>query len=242
MFWTLMNSPRMVFAPEDGTGTGDAGAGNAAVPAADGGSSVLTGDPAGDNPPADAGDQGQTGGDQGQSEGGDQNDDQGDDPLDTVPEDGTYALTMPEGVEVDQQLLDALSPDFKEMGLTTKQAQTLADKFIAAQQAKAEAQAGQFAETVAGWADQAKKDPEIGGAKWDGTVKNATTIVSRFGSPALKEFLNSSGAGNHPEMIRFMAKVGAVIGEDNPAISENPGRMQAKDTASILYPDDKPKG
>lgn len=164
------------------------------------------------------------------------------DPADTVPDDGKYALTMPDGIEVDQALLDELSPEFKSMGLTQKQAQALADKFITAQNKKGEAQAQAWAKTINDWVDQAKADPEIGGVKWDGTVKNASGVVARFGTPGFKDYLNASGAGNHPEMIRFMAKVGAMIGEDRPAISENPGKKIAQDTAAILYPDDQPKG
>lgn len=165
-----------------------------------------------------------------------------DDPSDKVPEDGKYALTMPEGVEVDQELLDELSPEFKAAGLTGKQAQALTDKFIAKQQARMKAQGEGWAKTVSGWVDEAKKDPEIGGAKWDGTVKSASGVVNKYGTPGLKEYLNASGGGNHPEMIRFMATVGALIGEDNPAISENPGKKVKADTAETLYPDDKPKG
>lgn len=161
-----------------------------------------------------------------------------DDPADKVPEDGKYDLKMPEGMEVDQELLEQFSPEFKELGLTNKQAQQLADKFIAREQAKA----ANWAKEVSGWADKAMADAEIGGAKWDDTVKTASGVVNRFGTPELKQYLNSSGGGNHPEMIRFMAKVGAVIGEDDPAISESPGKGAEKDTASILYPDDKPKG
>jgi len=234
MFWILKNKGP-VFNAEDGTGAAAPEGGEAAA------ASVLTTEATeGDTPPAAGEGEGQT---QGQTEGEGEGEGEGTpDPSDIVPEDGKYALTMPEGVEVDQELLDALSPEFKELGLTTKQAQALADKFIASQQAKVEGAQAKFAETVSNWVDQAKKDPEIGGAKWDGTVKNASGVVSRFGTPELKEFLNTSGAGNHPELIRFMAKVGAMIGEDNPAISENPGRVQTKDTASILYPDDKPKG
>lgn len=164
------------------------------------------------------------------------------DPLDVVPADGKYALTMPEGVTVDQALLDELSPEFKAAGLTGKQAQALADKYIARKTAEAKAQGEAWAKTTSDWVDAAKADPEIGGAKWDGTVKAASGIVGRFGNDALKEYLNASGAGNHPEMIRFMAKVGAMIGEDKPAISETPGSKVKADSATILYPDDQPKG
>ena len=53
-----------------------------------------------------------------------------DDPDDRVPDDGRYQLTMPEGIEVDQELIDALGPDFHALGLTNRQAQQLADRFI----------------------------------------------------------------------------------------------------------------
>lgn len=262
-WWMLKN--RIAFAP-DGAGGGMAGdpapaAAPAAAPA-DTGSILYPDDPpAGDQPPADPAST-PTAGDPAAGEWKEYQDDPAKtpeenaaakaehdktkpaaaDPADKVPEDGKYSLTMPDGVEVDQALLDELSPEFKAAGLTQKQAQALADKFIAAQTKKGEAQAQSWAKTISDWVDQAKTDPEIGGAKWDGTVKNASGVVARFGTPALKDYLNASGAGNHPEMIRFMAKVGAVIGEDRPAVSENPGKKIAQDTAAILYPDDQPKG
>lgn len=157
---------------------------------------------------------------------------------DKVPEDGKYALKMPDGVPLDEKLLEAVAPTFKELGLSHKQAQSLADKFIAHQTAQAE----QWGQTVEGWANQARQDPEIGGVKWDNTVQAATSVVRRFGNEGLREYLNASGGGNHPEMIRFMAKVAAVIGEDRSATSDNLGKPVAPDRVGILYPDDQPKG
>lgn len=231
MFLTTWNN-RIVWSPEDGTG-----APPAADPAPDAGS-VLYPNEGQSEGQAPAEGEGQTEGEaQAEGEG-----EQSADPADTVPEDGKYELTMPEGVEIDEAMLGEFSPVFKELGLTTKQAQALTDKFIEAQTKQGEASSQQWSQTVSGWVDQAKADPEIGGAKWDSTVQTASGVVQRFGSDGLKEYLNASGAGNHPELIRFMAKVGAMIGEDNPAISENPGTKPAQDTASILYPDDQPKG
>lgn len=164
------------------------------------------------------------------------------DPADTVPEDGKYTLAMPEGVEVDQALLDELGPEFKELGLTTAQAQKLADKFIASQQAKAEKQGATWAKTIGDWADTAKADPDIGGTKWDGTVSASRRAVDTLGTPALKEYLNASGGGNHPELIRFMAKVGSMIKEDSPAGGGAEGSGKPADPAHILFPSDAPKG
>lgn len=164
------------------------------------------------------------------------------DPADAVPADGKYALTMPEGVEVDAALLDALSPEFKAAGLTTKAAQKLADEFIRVQKERGEKQMADWAATTAGWVDDAKKDSEIGGDKWDGSVRNARRAVETYGTPALREYLDATGGGNHPELIRFMAKVGATVREDKPAIGGAGGSGRPAEAAHVLFPNDVPKG
>ena len=162
--------------------------------------------------------------------------------VDTVPEDGKYTLTMPEGVEVDTELLDAVSPEFKSLGLTTKQAQALTDKFVAIQTERAKKQGEGWSKTVEGWIGEAKADPDMGGAKWDATVKVAVKAVDTLGTPALKDYLTASGGGNHPELIRFMAKVGAMIREDNPASGGAGGSGKPIEAAHVLFPNDAPKG
>ena len=165
-----------------------------------------------------------------------------DDPADKVPEDGKYDLKMPDGVELDTELAEALGPEFKDLGLTNAQAQKLVDKYIGIQQARAAAQGETFAKTVAGWADNAKKDPEIGGDKWDVSVQSAQRAVNRLGTPALKDYLNASGGGNHPELIRFMAKAGNLIAEDSPAGGGAEGKGKPAEAAYTLFPTDAPKG
>lgn len=160
---------------------------------------------------------------------------------DKVPEDGKYQLTMPEGIEVDQAMVDALGPEFKELGLTNSQAQKLADKFIDVQKQRVGKQSETWANTIAGWADQAKADKEIGGDKWDGTVKTALRAVDRLGTPALKDYLETTGGGNHPEMIRFMSKVGAMIREDSPPVGGVGDAGKPADPAHTIFPNDIPK-
>lgn len=169
-------------------------------------------------------------------------DDAAKDPDDTVPDDGKYTLTMPDGVEVDQELLDAMGSDFKELGLTTRQAQQLADKFIETQARRGAAQAENWANRVQGWADEARRDRDIGGHKWQGTVSSAQRALSTLGTPALREYLNASGGGNHPELIRIFAKVGSMIREDNPPTGGADGGGRKAETAHLLFPNDAPKG
>lgn len=158
------------------------------------------------------------------------------DALDVVPEDGKYNVTLPDDMAVDQVLLDAISPAMKEAGLTGKQANVLAAAFAAHKLAQVE----QWGQTVGQWAKDAQADPEIGGVNWDTTKANSQRFVNQFGTPKLKEYLNQTGAGNHPEVIRIMAKAGAVISEDKPTGGNQGG--QARDAVTVLYPDDQPKG
>jgi len=164
------------------------------------------------------------------------------DPANKVPEDGKYSLTMPEGVEVDQELLDAVGADFKELNLTNGQAQKLADKFTSVMQARAENQGKVWGERVQKWADDAKADKTMGGDNWNGTVNDAQRAIAKLGTPELKEYLNSSGGGNHPEVIRILAKAGALLKEDNPPNGGGQGSGKPAEAAHLLFPNDAPKG
>lgn len=175
--------------------------------------------------------------------------------LDTVPEDGKYQVEMPEGIELDTKLLDRFSPKFKDAGLTQRQVQAVATEF--AQMRKEEAESymgtpeGQWSAasyeyykesgTPDSWIEKGKADKEIGGDKWDSSVSTARRAVNELGTPELKALLEATGTGNHPELIRFMAKAGAMIKEDNPATGNAPGGKKA-DRLEVLYPNDKPKG
>ncbi|MBS1165339.1 MAG: hypothetical protein H6R00_1364 [Proteobacteria bacterium] len=163
------------------------------------------------------------------------------DPADEVPEDGRYDFGLPEGMAIDEKLAEAMSPVLKDIGLTRGQAQALAGALAAHRQAEAGAGAKEWADIQTGWVASARKDAEIGGARWDASVAVAQGALARFGTPGLKAFLTESGGGNHPEVIRFMARVGSAIAEDRPE-SGGAGAGRPIDAAHLLFPSDKPKG
>lgn len=175
--------------------------------------------------------------------------------LDKVPDDGKYTPKMPDGVQVDQGLLDAISPALKEAGVTRAAAQKIVDAFVQAQQARGEEHAkspegawsmSQYEYfkahgTPDKWPEVAKADKEMGGANWKKTETAAVRAINALGSPALKEYLTASGGGNHPELIRFAAKAGEFVKEDNPAGGDG-GNGKPADAAHLLFPNDAPKG
>jgi hypothetical protein len=150
----------------------------------------------------------------------------------------TYAdFEMPEGVELDVQLMEQAQPLFKELGLNQEQAQKLVDFQAAQVQASQTGQAEAFNQLKQDWQAQSKSDNEIGGDKFDESVSDAREALGKFGTPELTKLLNDFGVGNHPEMIRFMAKVGNLTKEDVPGNSGSPSTPE-KDRVSILYPSD----
>lgn len=159
-----------------------------------------------------------------------------------IPE--AYELTMPEGLSVDADLLAEATPVFKELGLTNETASKLmpfAGKLI---EKASEATMAQLAESGAAqrkaWLDEAKASEDIGGGKWDATIgaaaKGLDALGYKTGTP-FRAFLNESGIGNHPDMIRIAAKLGELVSEDGEFVRADAG-APALPTWKRLYPND----
>lgn len=151
----------------------------------------------------------------------------------------TYAdFVMPEGVEVDAAMLTEASPLFKELGLTQDQAQKLVDFQAKQVQASSQSQVDAFNQLMNDWQEQSKNDKEFGGDKFEENVKVARVAIDKFGTPELKQLLEEHGVGNHPEVIRFMVKVGKLTAEDVPGGTTTP-QSKTQDAVSLLYPNDR---
>lgn len=129
-------------------------------------------------------------------------------PQSTVPE--SYELKMPDGVQIDSAAAEEFTTIAKELKLNQADAQKLAD--IGAKMATRQIEA--HAKMVEAWTEQVKTDKEIGGDKLDENLGVARKAIDTFGSPELKELLNSTGLGNHPEVVKLAFKVGKAISED----------------------------
>lgn len=149
-----------------------------------------------------------------------------------VPE--KYEFKAAEGVTLDTKAVEAFSPIAKELGLTQEQAQKLVDLYgsqmVGVSQAQAEAQAA----VVEKWAADAKADKEIGGANFEANANMAMKAIARFGTPELKQLLNDTGLGNHPELVRFCMRAGALISEDTLAMGGK-ASTGPRDAATVLY-------
>lgn len=153
----------------------------------------------------------------------DGDDDEGENPDDdVVPGEGEdYTFEAPEGMEIDEDMAAAMSPLFKQIGITQGQANQLVAAYGAQIAAGAEAQANAFVDRITGWTEAARNDTEIGGDKWDATVAAANGALQKLGTPELTQALQETGMSNHPEVIRFMHRTALALGIDNFDPGEN---------------------
>jgi hypothetical protein len=153
---------------------------------------------------------------------------------DTPPD--TYAdFVLPEGMVINEAALADANPLFKELGLNQEQAQKVIDLYAQQAQAGSQKQVDDFNQLMSDWSTASKNDGEFGGDKFDENIKVARNAVDKYGTPELKQLLEDHGVGNHPEVVRFMVRVGQTLKEDNPGDAGNVS-VQKKDRVDVLYP------
>lgn len=150
-------------------------------------------------------------------------------------------FTIPEGFDYDDGKVSEFTTLARELNLSQEQAQKLVDLHVRhwlgfEEQAKAQAE---------DWRKQAMNDPEFGGQKFVQSLRDAQRFISAFGGEKLRIALDTTGAGNHPEIFKAFALAGRLLGEDRlvkGAGAAPAGGGTFADLANTLYPDMKNGG
>lgn len=145
-----------------------------------------------------------------------------------------YEFKLPEGVSLDDEVSKQFEAVVRENKLPAEKAQALLDlatKQILGQQAEA---VQRWTEQRQSWVQELQRDQEFGGGRFNETITRAQRSLAKFGSPALKDFLDKSGYGDNSELIKLLAKVDRALGEDKLVDGGNAG--ETVDVASLLYP------
>lgn len=143
-----------------------------------------------------------------------------------------YEFTAGEGVELDSEALKDFEPVARDLNLTNEQAQKLVDAYPKILAGVQQRQAEAWQKQTEGWADTVKADKEIGGDKLTANLSAAQRALDQFGTPELKEYLNATGLGNHPDLVKTFVKIGKAMSEDGMVDGSNQGQRSA---AEVLY-------
>jgi hypothetical protein len=142
---------------------------------------------------------------------------------------------MPEGMELDSELAGELKAFAQEKNLTQDEAQKIADLGVKMLQKQQSA----FEDLKAGWVETAKTDKEIGGEAFEANLAKANEALAAFAEPDLIKFLQDTGLGNHPEMIRAWNRVGKAISEDRLVVGKATDDGSPKAPENVLFPEMK---
>lgn len=116
-----------------------------------------------------------------------------------------------------QKLDDATLGEFrklaKDAGLKAGQAQKLVEFDLQRQAAAEKASSEHFTKQRQEWRASLKTDPEFGGANETKSIANVARAITKYGTPSLRKFLDA-GAGDHPEIVKLFARLGADLAED----------------------------
>ena len=131
----------------------------------------------------------------------------------TAPE--HYVLKNANGEDVEPQELEMMSRMFKDVNLSQEQAQKLYSAYEKEQGSFIEQSQKAFNQMRDDWFNQTISDPQIGGQNIGQTKLCIKRVMQQCGNKELSEFLNKTGLGFNPAMVRFMTKVGELLGNDN---------------------------
>jgi hypothetical protein len=144
-----------------------------------------------------------------------------------------------EGVALDETTLGEFKGVAKDLNLPQESAQKLVDLATQMSQRWADQFTNQVTETRQGWLDASKADKEFGGDKLGESLATAKRAIDAYGTPELTQLLNETGIGNHPEVIRFMARAGKGVTETGVVKADQTATGAPASLAERMYPPKK---
>ncbi|MEQ8652378.1 MAG: hypothetical protein RIC87_07940 [Kiloniellales bacterium] len=121
---------------------------------------------------------------------------------------------FPDDFAVDQGQLSAFQKVADEHKVSKEAAQAFLDLFVDNQTGQGKAFRDHQIQTIQDWEKQTKADELVGGQDFERKLAVARTAVDRFGDQGLRDYLDESGAGSNPHVVRWMYRAGQFAADD----------------------------
>lgn len=151
---------------------------------------------------------------------------------------GSFELNLPESSVLTKTDLERIVADAKARGLSKEEAQKLVERDSETVKSYVSRQDEAYKRAQVEWLEKTKSDKELGGENLQKTADHAKRVLDRFGSQELKDALNETGLGNHPELIRVFARIGKLMANDSLVAGQN-SSGEKKSIANLLYGEGK---
>ncbi|MGC8493651.1 MAG: hypothetical protein ACP5SH_18165 [Syntrophobacteraceae bacterium] len=155
-------------------------------------------------------------------------------------------FTFPDAFKLENQDLTEFKSFAKEQDLTQEQAQKVLDFAGPKIRQMIEQPYKAWNDLQTKWQEEVRIDPEIGGTKYEQSVREAGNVfVAGEANPfvrtepeakALREALNTTGAGNNPAIVKLFVKMGRLLAEPEH-LSGKPAPQARQDSLlNSMYP------
>lgn len=150
-----------------------------------------------------------------------------------------YDFKVPEGMTLHADTLKSFTEKAQALKLGAEDAQSFVDLAGALTKAQVAAFAEQGAQQRQQWVEAAHKDAEFGGESFDANLAAAASALKTV-APELRAFLDETGLGDHPEMIRLGWRLSKLVAQDG-LLRGGPGAAPkspaaGKDHSRVMYP------
>lgn len=124
---------------------------------------------------------------------------------------------IPEDWTVDQDLIANFKEFGKNKGLSQEDMQAVIDYHVEANKKALEQYNASAKKLNKDWYEEIKNDEEFGGENFKTSNSNINYLFEKFDTDGkLRKALESSGASTHPDLYRFLARIGKTHANDGP--------------------------
>ncbi|GAB5471747.1 MAG: hypothetical protein Kilf2KO_47770 [Rhodospirillales bacterium] len=123
-------------------------------------------------------------------------------------------FSFPEGFAVDEAQLSGFQDWVAANAVEPSQAQALIDLYLQGQEKQRQEALDARVAEVGDWEARARSDAVTGGPDFERKLAVARGALDRFGDPGLRDLLDASGLGSHPDVLRWMYRVGQATADD----------------------------
>ncbi len=160
-------------------------------------------------------------------------------PAEAKPE-VTFSLKLPDGSLLDQAHVEKVTSFAKERGLSNDQAQAILERDHQEKSAFVEANKPggvEWTKKVNGWEAAALADKEIGGTPeaLQANAELGKRVIAKYFPESIKSFLDETGFGSHPEVLRGFVKLGKAMSDDKMVHPGSQSSGNPKSLEDIFY-------
>lgn len=146
-----------------------------------------------------------------------------------------YEFETNEDSPVTDEHLQEIAEYAKARGMTQEDAQKLVDMQEKALEGFKNEQQQMLKDKSEEWAQESRSDKEIGGEAFNENVENAKRLITKFGDEGIKDFLNTSGLGNNPSVIRLFTRLSKAVDLSEDKLELGEQKSKAKPVEDLFY-------